>query len=193
MKLVEREVIDRDPFAFASDMDHYSAVQTYLKKSLKTESNSVLLVGSGATGYSIAPDNFARPFHARSDFDFAIISPKLFDQAWSELLKWGHPIRHRVPQEAQNWFNDRRDEIFWGWLDPKYLSFRGATRPETLRALRGLKTTWFDTFKGLGAEFPGRDIATRDAGARLYRSRMHLLHYQANGLRRVRSDLIREQ
>ncbi|HTL40770.1 MAG TPA: hypothetical protein VL294_04800 [Pseudolysinimonas sp.] len=192
MKLIESEVLDRDPFAFSDDMDLYSRLQRHLEKALGAEPGSVALVGSAAVGFSIAPDNFTRPFHEKSDLDFVVVSPQLFDAAWSVLLRWGHPVRHHIPAEAAAWFKARSDEIFWGWLDPEELRFSGVTKPTLLRDLRDLKTAWFSAFRALGKSFPEPVISARPASARLYRSRMHLIHYQANGLGKVASHLKRE-
>jgi hypothetical protein len=193
MKLIEDEVLDRDPFVFASDMELYSKIRRHLEMSLGAEPESVTLVGSGAVGFSIAPDNFTRPFLPTSDLDFAVVSPKLFDAAWAVLLRWGHPVRHHIPKEAQDWFSARSNEIFWGWLNPPHLRFEGATKPSLLNDLRHLKSNWFSTFKALGTDFPGTEVSGRETTARLYRSRMHLLQYQTSGLNRVWHQLNKEE
>jgi len=193
MRLIEEEVLDRDPFAFTSNLSLYGAIQRHLEKSLGVETGAVSLVGSGAVGFSIAPDNFTRPFLPSSDLDFAVVSPKLFDEVWAVLLRWGHPVRHHIPKEAEDWFSSRSSEIFWGWLNPSYLRFEGATKPYLLKDLRQLKTNWFSTFRALGTAFPGSEAAGRDATARLYRSRMHLLQYQTSGLNRVWHQLNKEE
>jgi hypothetical protein len=187
--LVETQVLDQQPFAFSTDQALYDSVRDHLATRLGADRSTISLVGSGALGYSIAPDNFSRPFHERSDLDFVVISPELFDEVWSVLLRWGHPIRHHVPPEAADWFAARSGEIFWGWLDPEQLRFSGVTRPSLVRNLRRMQNTWWETFRGLGTAFPDTQLTARHANARLYRSRMHLVHYQANGLRKVKRQL----
>lgn len=191
--LINREVLDRIPHAFEGNEALYTGVRTHLAQALGAEVESVCLVGSGAVGFSLAPRNFTRAFHDESDLDFAVVSEQLFDEVWDKLLLWGHPVRHTVPADAQRWFRRRQDEVFWGWLDPEKLRFGGVTRPSLLNGLVELRLRWFDTFRGLGQAFPETDVATRQVSARLYRSRMHLVHYQANGLLQVRNQLTEDQ
>lgn len=192
MDLVESQLFDRLPVAFSTEEELFLAVRAHLEKTLGAEPESVGLVGSAALGFSIAPQNFTRDLLPGSDLDFVVISPALFDRYWHVLLRWGHPVRHHVPRDAEKWFNSRKDEIFWGWLDPEKLHFRGVNRPRLLRELRGLQQVWFETFRSLGGIFPGTQVATRPVSARLYRSKMHLLHYQANGLMKTRLRLLKD-
>jgi hypothetical protein len=46
---------------------------------------AVQLVGSARLGYSMNPRKNFKKFHEGSDLDIAVISPELFDKAWSEL------------------------------------------------------------------------------------------------------------
>ncbi|WBB90677.1 hypothetical protein [Verrucosispora sp. WMMC514] len=46
---------------------------------------AVQLVGSARLGYSLNPKKNFRKFQASSDLDIAVVSPELFDQAWTEL------------------------------------------------------------------------------------------------------------
>lgn len=187
--LIRDQVVHRSPYAFQYETDLYAEVQAHLARQLGSGADSVGLVGSAATGFSIAPDNYSRPLLESSDLDFVVVSAELFDKVWHSLLRWGHPIRNRVPREVQSWFDDRTQEIFWGWLDPERLTFRGVTRPSILRDVKRLKETWFETFHSLGNAFPQTQIATRPVSARLYRSVEHLVEYQVNGLWRVRTRL----
>ena len=156
---------------------------------LKAKASQVVLVGSGAVGFSVAPHKFPKVFHSESDLDFAVISPSLFDEAWSALLQWGHPIRLRVPLVEREWFEARQSNIFWGWLDPARLKYKSVNRPALLREIRDMSTRWFDTFQGLGLSFPDSEVSRRSVSARLYRSEEHLAQYQIEGLHRLQYAL----
>lgn len=149
----------------------------------------VCLVGSARTGFAVSPDAFPRPFHDSSDLDVAIVSPDLFDTAWLSLVTWGHPRRFTLPAGERQWMDDRQNDVFWGWLRPDQLRFKGLRFPRDLVPVRDMKSRWFGTFRSVGAKFPGTDLATREVSGRLYRSWDHLLRYQAEGLRRLRYDL----
>jgi len=183
------EIRERDPFCFENDLDHFAEVQEHLAMRLKAKASQVVLVGSGAVGFSVAPHKFPKVFHSESDLDFAVISPSLFDEAWSALLQWGHPIRLRVPLVEREWFEARQSNIFWGWLDPARLKYKSVNRPALLREIRDMSTRWFDTFQGLGLSFPDSEVSRRSVSARLYRSEEHLAQYQIEGLHRLQYAL----
>lgn len=191
--LVSEQVLGFDPVAFESDMELFDRVRAHLAGELSVGAETVRLVGSGATGFSLAPRNYPRAFHPQSDLDFAIVSPELFDSVWNILLTWGHPVRHRVPAGDKEWFGDRQSEVFWGWFQPEYLRYSTVVRPRVLSELRSMRHTWFRTFKELGIHFPGTTVSGREASARLYRSESHLIHYQANGLSKLRNSIRKER
>ncbi|PWN02563.1 hypothetical protein DJ010_12655 [Nocardioides silvaticus] len=188
--LVRELVIDRQqPHCFADDLTVFPMVQEHLASGLKIDPGGVRLVGSGCVGYSVAPDTFPRQFHDGSDLDFAIVSEELFDAAWDTLLTWGHPRRHGLYAHELDWFNRRKDEIFWGWIDVGYLTFPRLKFMRELRPLRDLRFRWFDAFQSVSGAFPSTHLAGRDVGGRLYRTEDQLVHYQAEGLRKLKYRL----
>jgi hypothetical protein len=191
-EFVVREVLHSQPHCFRGKESLYQDVRGYLATGLRAIPSGIYLVGSGSTGFSLAPRNFPARFHDGSDLDFAVVSESLFDQAWTALLDWGHPQRPTVAPQDLGWFEERRTEIFWGWLDPQYMRFKGLLRPSSLEGLRELQHNWFTTFKAIGDEFPGTELASRKSSARLYRTSDHLIRYQVEGLRRLQRRLRRE-
>ena len=188
--VVRELVIDREqPYCFADDESLFPKIQIHLARDLMIDPGCVRLVGSGCVGYSVAPDTFPRAFHARSDLDFAIVSEELFDAAWDTLLTWGHPRRHGLYAHELDWFNRRKDEIFWGWINVQYLTFPRLKFMHELRPLRDLRFRWFDAFQSVSGAFPGTHVAGRDVGGRLYRTEEQLVHYQAEGLRKLKYRL----
>lgn len=177
------------PWYFRDDESLFGAFRDHFVSGLGIASEDLCLIGSARTGFAISPDSFPRPFHATSDLDVAIVSADLFDSAWLSLVKWGHPRRFTLPAGEREWMVERQKEIFWGWLRPDRLRFKGLRFPQDLVVLRQVRSAWFDTFRSVGAAFTGTDLAGREVSGRLYRSWDHLVGYQAEGLRRLRYEL----
>lgn len=63
--------------------------------------NSVLMVGSGKTGYSFSPEKHLKPFtidpagEQKSDIDIAIISSPIFEQLWKSFRQ-GYNIKNQA-------------------------------------------------------------------------------------------------
>lgn len=176
---------NEDP-GFADFCDHFA-------RRLGIQTDRLCVVGSARVGFAVSPDAYPRPFHSASDLDIAVVSEELFDAAWLALLKWGHPRRFTLPAGELEWMVDRQKEIFWGWLRPDVLHFKGLRFPQDLRPLRDVRAVWFDTFRSVGVTFPGTDLARREITGRLYRTWDHLIRYQAEGLRRLQYELTRRK
>ncbi|MDQ3914533.1 MAG: hypothetical protein M3323_04255 [Actinomycetota bacterium] len=181
------------PWYFRNADPHFEEFCDHFGSRLGIETDRLCVVGSARVGFAVSPDSFPRPFHPRSDLDVAIVSEELFDAAWLALVKWGHPRRFTLPAGEAEWMKDRQKEIFWGWLRPDVLQFKGLRFPQDLRPLRDVRARWFETFQSVGVSFPGTDLARREVTGRLYRSWDHLIRYQAEGLRRLRYELRRRR
>ena len=177
---------DSLPWAFRDDEPTYRAFRKRVANALDTTPQNVFVTGSASVGFSLAPDTFPKAFHEFSDIDVAVVSTDFFDAVWMSLLKWGHPRRTSLPATEQAWYVDRQLEIFWGWLTPQYLSFRTIRFGRRLRVVRDLRTKWFTLFQGIGADFPGTELARREVSGRLYRTWDHLVGYHSESLRRLR-------
>ena len=177
--------VDALPWAFRDVPDLYVHFREYFAAAFGVTPDSVCVVGSGAVGFSMGPDNFPRDFQPDSDIDVVVVSEALFDNAWSVLRAWGHPRRTSLFATEADWMSDRKDEVFWGWMSPDYLRFPRLRYFKQLLPLRDFRTLWFDTFQAVGLEFVGTDIAGRDINGRLYRSWDHFRGYQRESLRRL--------
>jgi hypothetical protein len=177
------------PWYFRDDPDLFDEFRQHFVRGLDIGPDALCVIGSARTGFAVSPDAFPRPFHQGSDLDVAIVSAELFDIAWLSMVKWGHPRRHSLPVGEREWMLDRQGDIFWGWLRPDRMRFRGLRYPRDLAPLRTMKATWFETFQTVGRSFPGTDLAGREVSGRLYRTWNHLVRYQAEGLRRLKYQL----
>jgi len=174
------------PHVFESDPDAWDFLRGGLSSALACEQEDVLVVGSAKMGYSLAPRKYGRPFLATSDIDVIVISAALYDEVWHAVLKWHYRRRHRLPPPDRAWDEQRRDDMYWGYLNPVGFKYRGLTRSAQLRPAMRVSTAWFNAFQGLSRTpaFAGRKV-----NGRLYRTRQHALSYHDHGLRELKRAL----
>ena len=98
-------------------------IKNQIAEKFKIHPNEVIIVGSGKLGFSIAPQKRFKHFNVDSDVDVAIISEKLFDDFWLELLSFNINTTSRTEKE-ENLYNEFRKYFFKGWLRPDKFPFR---------------------------------------------------------------------
>ena len=178
-------VVEGDPFVFSDDRDVYESLVHEIGTSLDVARRSIVTVGSAKLGFSVHPDKFPRPFGSGSDIDVAVIDHTLFDRIWHAIVDWHYPRKGEpLPKPDQAWVRQRRRDIYWGLFHPDKIRYRGLALPQALAPLRDVSALWFDTFRR--ASFV-TGLTAHTVSGRLYRSRDHLLKYQAAGLRRIRA------
>lgn len=176
-----------DPYVFRENKNGYSVLRDHISKSLAIETANIRIIGSALTGFSLSPDTYSRAFGVTSDIDVLVVSERLFDFAWSTILKWHYPRKgNHLDATDKDWMSNRRREVYWGWFVPDKIRYPGLSRPTALDPLRDLSTNWFETFKGLSIH---AEISDRDVNGRLYRTWDHATLYHANSLSRVKSLL----
>jgi hypothetical protein len=174
------------PYVFESNPEVWTHARSQLAASLTSCEDNIYIVGSAKMGYSLAPRKFGRPFAPESDIDVVVIDSNLYDTMWTSILRWHYRRRHRLPPRDRKWDTERREGLYWGYLDPSRLHYDGLTRPAPLRAARKVSTAWFSAFKSLGL-IP--ELAERNLGGRLYRSLTHAILYHDHGLREIRRSM----
>jgi hypothetical protein len=107
--LIRQWIIDGTPFAFAEMPMLYEVVRAWLSSRLEVHPLQIRLVGSGRTGFSMAPPpDFGRQFSKESDLDIAVASSVLFKKCkvafeqWSLDYKDG-TVNPRNDYEKQLW------------------------------------------------------------------------------------------
>ena len=163
------------PSAFASAAD-YQKAQEQIGKAFNTKPNDIVLVGSGRFGYSLAPYKFGRPFDLRSDLDFVMVSPDLFDKSWLELIRYDFKSLSFNADVVTALREHRHNNVFWGYLEPYRLK----------HALSFYSKTWFPAFMKLGLL---RGTAGRVVKARVYRTWEHARAYHRYSFRAVLAGL----
>lgn len=76
------------PFAFKDTPLLYAQIKTYLAHLLDVIPRNITMVGSGRTGFSMAPKSYGKEFSPESDLDFSIVSEKLFNACHDNFLAW---------------------------------------------------------------------------------------------------------
>src|SRR5216684_4062565 len=183
-KLVHETIFGGEVYAFRDVPQALTTLKTHLVSRLHLlNPDNVVVVGSAKTGFSVAPDTFARQFSQDSDIDVVIVDEALFDACWITLVRWHYLRPNRMVSREFRWARDRIDDIYWGWLSPDRIKFESVSKSQALEPLRDLGTQWFNAFKSVGL-YP--EFATRNVNGRLYRTWAHALEYHVSGLRRIK-------
>lgn len=184
--LAQQVIFSGTPYVFESDPEVWVRARSQLATSLASNEDNIYIVGSAKMGYSLAPRKFGRPFADDSDIDVVIVDSTLYDTMWASILRWHYRRRHRLPSRDRRWDEERREGLYWGYLEPARFHYNGLSRPAPLRAARKVSSTWFSAFKSLGL-IP--ELAERSLGGRLYRSSTHAILYHDHGLREIRRSM----
>ena len=92
-----------------------------LANNLGLFADSITMVGSGRIGFSLDPDRFGAPFSVRSDLDVVVVSERMFDEAWFDMLRLGRKclaLEERVRRIVKS---HRESYIYWGFVIPDRL------------------------------------------------------------------------
>jgi len=137
--------------------------------------NSVLIVGSSKTGYSLSPsDKYLQPFSTTgvdrkmSDIDVAIISEGLFHKFWKMF-------RDVYSQEISGLYRGLYTEIYRGFINEKYLMDIDGCRREWLEISSDSKRKLADKF-----------FMKHEVTYRIYRSWEDFEEYNLKGVQKLR-------
>ncbi|MDA2925672.1 hypothetical protein MYX78_00295 [Acidobacteria bacterium AH-259-G07] len=171
------------PFVFRGRPETMNELREHLLKSLSVSEQDVVVVGSAKIGFSLNPHNFSRQFTDQSDIDIVVVNETLFDKIWKVLLSWSYPRRYRLVGSENEWEEQRKDDLYWGWFRPDKIRYEGLSLPRLLEPLRDLSTDWFNAFQSLSIY---SELAARDVSGRLYRTWPHALMYYENSLGKIK-------
>ena len=159
---VRKHIILGDCYVLNADL-HYT-LRASVSNEFSIRPENVLMVGSGKLGFSIAPDKRYRPFSDTSDIDLALVSDKLFDEIWMDVL--------RFDVEVGSWDEKRmfRNYLMNGWIRPDSLP-RSQLFPR--------RDHWWNFFRSLSecGSYGSYKIA-----AGIYRTPEFLERYQLNSV-----------
>jgi hypothetical protein len=185
-ELVRDVLFQGVPYVFEDAPETWAGLRGRVAEGLNCQEEEILVIGSAKMGYSLAPRKFGRPFTEHSDIDVIVISPGLFDEIWLSVIRWHYRRRYRLPPTDRAWDKKRRNDLYWGYLNPTGFQYRTLSRSRQLQPAKRVSVTWFNVFQGLGRvpSFAGRRV-----GGRLYRSWDHAISYHDHGLRELRTVL----
>ncbi|WP_133794291.1 hypothetical protein [Actinokineospora alba] len=175
-KFVDHHILDRVPWLFPSWWS-YREWKSELAAGLNVDPHDIIVVGSAALGFSLAPSKDLSAFHDGSDIDVAVISTWHFEAAWRELRAIDAIDRlHRGGAEA--------DYLSWHRRD---LVYSGAIATDKVLHLLSFGHLWTIAFAHAANRDPtiGREIR-----ARIYRDCESLRIYNVKNVRKLRNRLI---
>jgi len=151
-EVVKTYVFGGVPFVFANQPSAMDTLKQHLHDCLGVAAENIKVIGSAKIGFSLSPDNFPRNFTRRSDIDVLLVDDAIFDMVWKTLLAWHYPRRFVLDGVDWDWVKRRRDEVYWGWLDPSKIHYTGLSLPASLVPMRDLSAKWFGAFRSLKAD-----------------------------------------
>lgn len=137
--------------------------------------NEVILTGSAKLGFSIAPNKNYRDFNEESDIDIAIISNKLFEKFWFDLLEFNISTTRKTTEEQKLYF-EFIEYLFKGWIRPDKFPFSFAGKQE-----------WFKFFNDLTHEI--YEYGEHKISAGIYKDFTTFELYNKKNISRVRNEI----
>lgn len=87
--LISHIIVNNTPFVFKDIPLLYEQIIQYMSALLNIEAESIKLIGSAKTGFSVTPPpNYGKLFSKKSDLDFAIINEIVFNKLCKEYSDW---------------------------------------------------------------------------------------------------------
>lgn len=124
----------------------------------------LVICGSAHLGFSPVPAKLGQPFDtAKSDIDFAVISPDIFEVWWTELQTGS------LDEESRGLISQ---DLFWGFINP-------ANVPESSE----IKKSWWKVFGGLKTD------RAKGVRGRLYKSFWSMQSYHGLAVKQGRYQL----
>ncbi len=166
------------PYSFRSVPEVHIRMIEQISRGLRVSKEDICIVGSARTGFSLSPLKYGEAFNNFSDIDVVVVSPKLFDPSWLEVVT--HCRGPRSTHNKATWGRllDHRDRhyVFNGWIYPN----------DMIGAL-GIGSRWLSTFSGLSRI---RELSTRKVSGRLYRTWDHVKAYHTWSLQKLQESIV---
>lgn len=86
--VIKQYVIDNTPYCFKEFPILFSNIKTMISLHLDVPYESIFLIGSAKTGFSIDPCHYGKKFSEKSDLDFSIVNSNLFEKISNEAKQW---------------------------------------------------------------------------------------------------------
>ena len=177
-ELVNTALFEGIPPAFENRIESFERLKDTVALGLDVDRESVTVVGSARTGFSLDPERFPTVFRAESDIDVLIVSERLFDESWLDILTQRYVTPSRL-RRMKKYLDEHRNGgyIYRGWI-----------WPDRITSALAIGSAWFDLFRRLPSE---TGVLEHAFHGRLYRTWDHARHYHSSSLRRLRDMLMR--
>lgn len=179
VSFVDDHLFDCIPVVFGGSRASYIAWKRALAERLEVDPACIVFVGSAATGVSLNPSKFFKPFDSKSDIDVAVISSHHFNAAW-RYLRMNGARRLKV---------DNRTRIAWDEHVNKYI-YWGTIATDKLLGVLPFGLQWLKATTN-AAQMP--PTVGRDINLRIYSDHDALRNYQINSVRTARNNLIGQE
>ncbi len=173
--IVRKHILDGIPYLYRNDYSQYFHLKEILSEKLGVHTQDLAIVGSARTGFSLNPYHIGRAFSDKSDVDIVVVSDKLFDMGWMDLLNL-QDVWYALTKSEQEKVSDHMDKIYWGNIMPGWLPPRAK-----------IAKIWQESFGGMSklTEFSRREI-----NGRLFRSWWHAEMYYCKAIGKLKTDNI---
>jgi hypothetical protein len=176
VSFVEDNFFDRIPHVFADNRLNFAGWKRALGTLIDVDPACIMLVGSGATGFSMNPNKNFRAFDDESDIDVAVISSHHFAVGW-KYLRMNGTRRLRVDIRTRNaWDEHVSRYIYWGTLATDHLL--------------GVLPFGADWLKATSHMSQVDPTSGRSVNLRIYTDYDALRAYQIHGARTLRNNLV---
>ncbi len=169
LDIVRRHIVFGECAVITSE--EYFDLRSYVAEKFQEHPNNVLVVGSGKLGFSVAPTKRYQLFGDRSDIDVVIVSERLFNYVWSDLL--------RYEIGGGDW--EKREKF------KRYL-FQGWIRPDKLPPDQNFEfaKSWWEFFNELSAS---EKIANFKISGAIYQGWHFLESYQSIAIHACKQEV----
>jgi hypothetical protein len=176
---------DLTPYVFGARTDIWTDFREEISGEFGVPAADIRIVGSARLGFSLKPGANLRRYGDTSDVDVIVINANLFDYVWLSLLDAAYP-RPPATELVGGWLQDRRGEIYTGWINPLEIRLDRRIFGARAEAVLSFNSRWFNIFKRVSRLLIRRH---EDVTGRLYRTIDHATLYHRNSLAALRRTL----
>jgi predicted nucleotidyltransferase len=171
-------ILQGSVFYFQNDPKKYFQFKNMLSRRLDVHTNNIEIIGSAKLGFSLNQEKLGEAFDKESDIDVAVISDRLFERAWSELIsirdkKW----LELTPKERAN-LTQCQSDVYWGYVSPDKVP--GGTE---------FSKWWWSIFEELSSH---ADYERRKIRGRLFKSWERAQAYYCYSIQNLLRTFVRE-
>ena len=138
--VVNKFILRDTSVCFGGDVDLILGLKESLSSYFAVHIKAIEIVGSAKLGVSLSEERFGHPYKEKSDIDLVVVSSKLFDEAWHELLQLEFKYYSLSPKKRKL-LQDCYDDISHGFVSP-----------DKLPSKTTFSKTWWKIFSNLSNE-----------------------------------------